>query len=103
MEESKDSSEGIWVEDQEMSPEAKAMSDVIRKMKPVDRAVAVLDMLAHDDVVMEIVRSRMVWEIRNFVIKGMKEGNSDDEIMMHKILGSILSKECDDNMRVAFP
>ena len=96
--------EDVFVGEQPMSAEAAAMSEIIKKMSIVERAVAVLDMLAHDDEVMAIVRSRMNWELRNAVIEGTKALNR--EVSEHEILGAFgyaISTECDDYMRVAFP
>ncbi len=94
----------VFIGEQPMSPEAAAMSEIINKLGIVERAVAVLDMLAHDDEVMAIVRSRMNWELRNAVIEGTKK--LQREVSERDVLGAFgyaLSTECDDYMRVAFP
>ena len=96
--------EDVYVSEQPMSAEAAAMSEIIKKMSIVERAVAVLDMLSHDEEVMAIVRSRMNWELRNAVIEGTKALHR--EVSERELLGAFgyaLSTECDDYMRVAFP
>ena len=94
----------VWIEKEELTPAGKALTDIVRKMSIVERANAVLDMLAHDQDVMDIVRSRMNWEIRNAVVEGMNEmGRDFDEVEMLRTFGSILSDECDSNMGVAYP
>ena len=95
--------EDVYVSEQPMSAEAAAMSEIIKKMSIVERAVAVLDMLSHDEEVMAIVRSRMNWELRNAVIEGTKALHR--EVSERELLGAFgyaLSSECDDYMRVAF-
>ena len=96
--------EDVYVSEQPMSAEAAAMSEIIKKMSIVERAVAVLDMLSHDEEVMAIVRSRMNWELRKAVIEGTKALHR--EVSERELLGAFgyaLSTECDDYMRVAFP
>lgn len=96
--------EDVYIGEQPMSKEAAAMSEIIKKMSIVERAVAVLDMLAHDEEVMAIVRSRMNWELRNAVIEGTRK--LQREVTERDVLGAFgyaLSMECDDYMRVAFP
>ena len=99
-----DMTEEIWWEDREMSPKAKELTDVLKGMNIRERALAVLDMLAHDADVMQIIRVRMNWEIRNAVFETLNEENRGDitQAMADAIYGQTLFQEVEDVMPVVF-
>lgn len=101
----------VWVEDQPMSDKAVELTNVLKGMSIKERSRAVLDMLAHDADVMQVVRSRMTFEIREAIQESLEEINTED-IKLHRseplpsineLLGSSLSDECDTVLPIIFP
>ena len=98
----------VYIEDLPMSPEAERMTEIIKKMDIKGRSMAVLDMLAHDGDVQQVVRGRMNWElreaIRDVVIEEQKNlPNVDLSMIFHKLFSSAMSKECETIMLAVFP
>ena len=101
----------VWVEDQPISDKAVELTNVLKGMSIKERSRAVLDMLAHDVDVMQVVRSRMTFEIREAIQESLEEINTED-IKLHRseplpsineLLGSSLSDECDTVLPIIFP
>ena len=93
----------VYLEKEPMGEKAQQMTDILRGMNIKERTEVVLDMLAHDQDVMDSVRARMNWEIRNAVIQGMKEHREHpDPRDVDKIFGGILSDEVDETMPAVF-
>lgn len=101
----------VWVEDQPISDKAVELTNVLKGMSIKERSRAVLDMLAHDVDVMQVVRSRMTFEIREAIQESLEEINTED-IKLHRseplpsineLLGSSLSDECDRVLPIIFP
>ena len=93
----------IWLEKEPMSEKAQQLTDVLKGLDIKERTRVVLDMLAHDQEVMDSVRVRMNWELRNAVIQGMKEHNRyPNPKDLDTIYGAILSDEVDEIMPIAF-
>ena len=103
--------EVIWIEDQPMSDKAKELTDVLKGMNIKERSIAVLDMLAHDADVMQVVRSRMIFELREAIQESIDEIMKEDKRMhcnspmpsINELLGSSLSNECDTVLPIIFP
>ena len=96
------------MEDQPMSPEAERMTDIIKNMDIRGRSMAVLDLLAHDGDVQQVVRGRMNWElrevIRDAVIEEQKNlPNVDLSMIFHKMFSEAISEECEIIMKAVFP
>ena len=94
--------EEIWWEDQPLSPKAQELTDVLEGMNLKDRAYAVLEMLSHDADVMQIVRVRMNWEIRNAVFSTLNKRRdvNIDQDTADAIYGQALFDEIDEVMPV---
>ena len=103
--------EVIWIEDQPMSAKAQELTDVLKGMNIKERSIAVLDMLAHDGDVMQVVRSRMIFELREVIQESVDEVLSKENVLhrngylhsINELLGSSLSKECDTVLPIVFP
>ena len=103
--------EVVWIEDQPMSEKAQLLTDVLKGMNIKERSIAVLDMLAHDGDVMQVVRARMIFELREAIQESVDEIITEDFKLQRKapipsideLLGSSLSKECDIVLPIIFP
>ena len=98
----------VWIEDFPMSPEAEQMTEIIRRMDIRGRSMAVLDLLAHDADVQQVVRGRMNWELREIIRDAVIEEqknmpNADLTMIFHKIFSEAISKECETIMLAVFP
>ena len=104
-----ESRKDVYIEDLPMSPEAEKMTEIIRKMDIKGRSMAVLDMLAHDADVQQVVRGRMNWELREAVRSAVidEEKNfppdTDFSMIFHKLFSQAMSRECETIMMAVFP
>ena len=99
----------VWIEDLPMSPEAEQMTEIIKKMDIRGRSMAVLDLLAHDADVQQVVRGRMNWELREIVRDAVIDEQknfppgTDFSMIFHKLFSEAISKECETIMLAVFP
>lgn len=90
----------LWWENEPLPENAQKVDEALKELSDFEKADAILKMLSHNGEAMKIVRGRMVYEIRQAIISGVKEeyGSKSRNLRVAEIdrlLGKLLTQEAE--------